>query len=459
MNEKVSPTVSLLTGSDQGQIDRIGQWLGQALEVEEREGQLLAIKCRCFAIVAIAILACFVAPFPGVLYYHALLAIFMLLGLVDAWLTVRGKRRFWHGYAFAALDFALLSFTLLYPNPIATIGYPPQLNLQSGRFIYFFVMLGILAFSYRPNMMLFGGIAGALMWTLGVIWIVTLPESSFWISQDLAPEIYFAEVLTPTYVDIGMHVREVAVFLIVAASLAITVARSRRLVLNQVASERERGNLARYFPPSMVDRLAQADSPLSQVREQNVAVLFADLVGITQWSEKRTPTEVITFLRKVHERLERAIFEHGGTLDKFMGDGIMATFGTPESSAHDAANALRSLRSIVESFEDWNAERLALGQDPVRISVGLHYGAVVTGDIGPERRLEFAVLGDAVNLASRLERLTRRVDCRAVVSDNTLRAMRRAETKSEADKLVSGLTKGSVEEIRGRQESVRIWTL
>jgi len=459
MNDRAMPTASVMNGPGESQIDRLGQWLRQALEAEERDGQSLAIKCRSVALLAIAILLSFVVPFPGVLYYLGLLSVFMLLGLADAWLTLRGRRRFWHGYAFAALDFALVTFTVLYPNPFVTPDVTPQLNLQSGKFVYFFIPLGILAFSYRPNMMLFGGIAGALTWVIGILWIVMLPETKIWLSEGLSPDQVVEAVSDPTYVDMGMRLREIVIFLIVAASLAVTVARSRRLVLNQVASERERGNLARYFPPNMVDQLSQADSPLSQVREQKVAVLFADLVGFTRWSEKRSPTEVISFLREVHVRLERAIFEHGGTLDKFMGDGVMATFGTPEAGPHDAANALRSLRAILESFEDWNGERVARGEDPVRISVGLHYGTVVTGDIGPERRLEFAVLGDAVNLASRLERLTRSVKCRAVVSDITLRAVRSVETKDVAGKLSAGLTKGPVEDIRGRQESVRIWTL
>jgi adenylate cyclase len=459
MNDRAMPTASVLSAPGESQIDRLGQWLRKALETEERDGQLLAIKCRSVAVVAIAVLLGLVVPFPQVLYYFGLLAVFMALGLLDGWLTVNGRRRFWHGYVFAALDFALMTFTILYPNPFITPDHTPQLNLQSGKFVYFFIPLGILAFSYRPNMMLFGGIAGALAWTVGIIWIVMLPETKIWLEEGLSPEQIIQAVSEPTYVDMGMRLRELVIFLIVAASLAITVARSRRLVMNQVASERQRVNLSRYFPPNMVDQLAQADSPLTHVREQNVAVLFADLVGFTRWSEKRTPTEVIDFLRQVHVRLERAIFEHGGTLDKFMGDGIMATFGTPEAGKHDAANALRSLRSIVRSFEDWNAERLEQGLSPVRISIGLHYGTVVTGDIGPERRLEFAVLGDAVNLASRLERLTRRVDCLAVVSDTTLRAVRRSEKKSVANDLTSEFTKGSLEDIRGRQGSVRIWTL
>lgn len=459
MSDQVIPAVSMLMTSGQSQLDQIAPRQRQAFEAEEREGQQLAIRGRSLALVVIAILLCFVTPFPGVFYYHGLLAIFLLLGLADALLSQRGLRRPWHGYAFATLDFALLSFMLLYPNPFGAFEYQPQLGFRSGTFVYFIVLLCGLAFSYHPRTMLLGGLAGAVMWALGVLWIVVQPDTTIWASHELPPDAHIRAILEPTYVDMGARLHEIVSFLIVAGLLAVIVARSRRLVLRQVASERERGNLARYFPPSMVDRLAQMDSPLTQVREQKVAVLFADVVGFTRWSENRTPTEVIAFLRQVHARLERAVFEHEGTLDKFIGDGVMATFGTPEVGPHDAANALRTVRSILGSFEEWNASRMVQGDDPVQISVGLHYGTVVTGDIGSERRLEFAVLGDTVNLASRLERLTRSVNCSAVVSDATVQAIRSGEIKAVTGQLLDGLSPGAAEKIRGRHERVKIWTL
>ena len=146
----------------------------------------------------------------------------------------------------------------------------------------------------------------------------------------------------PNFVDLNRPIQDIVVFLIVAALLALVVARSRRLVERQAALERERGNLARYFPPATVDRLAAAGSRRSaQVREQDAAVLFADLVGFTHWAERHAPHEVIGLLREVHARLEDEVFRHDGTLDKFIGDGLMATFGTPDPGPRDAINARR----------------------------------------------------------------------------------------------------------------------
>ena len=101
------------------------------------------------------------------------------------------------------------------------------------------------------------------------------------------------------------------------------------------------------------------------------------------------------------------MFAHGGTLDKFIGDSVMATFGTPQPGPRDAAHALACARAMLASLGVWNSERTARGEMALRAGIGLHFGPVVLGDIGDERRLEFAVLGDTVNTASRLEGLTR----------------------------------------------------
>ena len=113
----------------------------------------------------------------------------------------------------------------------------------------------------------------------------------------------------------------------------------------------------------------------------------------------RSPTEVIGTLRQFHERMEREIFRHEGTLDKYLGDGLMATFGTPFPGSVRRRNALRCAQAMLVSIDELNRERNKRGEPPVRISLGLHYGEVVLGDIGLNR-LEFAVIGTTVNAAA-----------------------------------------------------------
>jgi adenylate cyclase len=166
---------------------------------------------------------------------------------------------------------------------------------------------------------------------------------------------------------------------------------------------------------------------------------------------------VVATLRAFHGKLERAVFDHGGTLDKFLGDGVMATFGTPTVGPHDARNALAAARAACAAIASWNAERAARGEPAIQVSIGIHYGPVVLGDIGSERRMEFAVLGDVVNVAERLEGLTRRLGCQIVVSDDTVQALRK-ESPGEVDALLAGFGAAPAQELRGRAQPVAVWT-
>jgi adenylate cyclase len=113
---------------------------------------------------------------------------------------------------------------------------------------------------------------------------------------------------------------------------------------------------------------------------------------------------------------------------------------------------------MLASLEVWNRERAKEGKPPIRVGIGLHYGPVVLGNIGGERRLEFTVIGDAVNVASRLEALTRRLQVDLVASGALVEAVRR-ESGTAAEDVLEGLVEGPVSEVRGRDGRVRIWTL
>jgi adenylate cyclase len=190
------------------------------------------------------------------------------------------------------------------------------------------------------------------------------------------------------------------------------------------------------------------------VRSQNVAVLFADIVGFTRYAESHKPEEVISLLRNFHAVLEEAVFAHGGTLDKYLGDGLMASFGTPTTSSSDAANAFAAAFAMHEGVDRLNRSRVESSLEPVHLSIGIHYGPVILGDIGSERRMEFATLGDTVNVAARLEAATRRLSCRILASDAALDAIEEVSLKNHYRKAMrprTGL------KLRGRGEAVRVW--
>ena len=427
---------------------------------EELDGLRLATRGRLISLSAVAVLLFVLAPPPEIFYYHGSLALFVLIGLADYAVASRPFGRPWHRYVFIALDFALLTYIFVAPNPLDTVPAPVQMQLRNGNFIYFFMLLAGFAFSFNPRLMIWAGVAAAACWMAGTGWILARADTVTWfdasVSEILAdPEASLAEYLDPRFVDVNVITQEVAVVLIVAGILAGVVARSRRLVRRQVAAARERANLARYFSPNMVDELARSDRPLGDVRSQPVAVLFADIVGFTKLSEAMEPEAVIALLRDCHGRLSRTVFQHDGTIDKYIGDAVMATFGTPRTGASDASDALDCARAMAAAIETWNRERRADGAPPIAIGIGLHYGNAVLGDIGGEGRLEYTVIGDTVNVASRLEALTRTLPAAIVASDPLARRV----IAESGDARLEGFVSGAPQTLRNRAEPMGVWVL
>jgi adenylate cyclase len=257
-----------------------------------------------------------------------------------------------------------------------------------------------------------------------------------------ARENWWLDLLFPT----------LAILVNYAAFQAIRVVREQR---RRRRAERERANLARYFSARIVDALADRDEPFAFDRVQPAALMFIDMVGSTALSERLTPAEAMALLRDFHRRIERAVFAHSGTLNKFLGDGALAIFGLPEPSPADAANALACARTLAADVAAWSQARAAQGELPVRIGVGIHYGPVLMGDIGGEHQFEFTVAGDIVNVASRLEALTRRVEATLVASDAAVEAARNAGAESAG--LLDGFIALPPQPIRGRDEPVGAW--
>ncbi len=458
MNEAI-----LTTGTGRGRDpqNRAVDQYASALRAEELSGRKLATWAFLAGIAVIAIWLFLQIGAPRVYFYQAILALFALIFVADYGLSRSRHARSWHPYLFSALGIALLAFTLVVPNPFVE-NWPTQMRLRFGNFVYMIVFLTPIALSYSPRLMLWSGFAAVVAWGVGVAWVVALDGTVTWLDMPDRGRVptsdeLLAFFLQPGFVDLEARVQEIIVVLLVAGVLALVVWRSRRLVMRQIAVARERANLARYFPPTVVDQLADLDEPFGEVRSQPVAVMFADIVGFSKLAENQAPDEVIAVLRDFHARLERDIFDHGGTLDKFLGDGVMATFGTPNTGPQDAAHALDCARAILETIGQWNAERAARGEAAVKVSIGIHYGEAVLGDIGSARRLEFAVLGDVVNVANRLEALTRTLGCRLVVSDAVVQAAKR-QAGEAAETLITGLRQGTPQSLRGRVEPVGIWT-
>jgi adenylate cyclase len=236
------------------------------------------------------------------------------------------------------------------------------------------------------------------------------------------------------------------------------VAKLREMDRQRAAAERARNNLSRYFSPNIVDLLASQDEPLGAGRRETVAVLFADMVGFTRMAEVMAPEDVLALLREFHSRMTAEIFASGGTVDQYMGDGIIAVFGAPAASPNDAVNALNCAEMMLDALERWNHEREEEGDARLDIGIGINYGPVVLGDVGSEHAMSFTAIGDTVNTAARLQVMTRSLHTPLVVGDAVVRAIQASSPEIAAERL-GRLEDLGEHSLRGRASPVRIWTL
>ena len=183
--------------------------------------------------------------------------------------------------------------------------------------------------------------------------------------------------------------------------------------------ERSNSILGRYFSPEVRDEIEKNKFDLNESaeKEQNIAVMFTDISDFTKLSEGLEPKKVLELLSEYQTKMVAAVFQNGGSVDKFIGDSVMATFGTPVSRGNDAQNALNCIRQMQISMREWEKERADQDLPIIKHRIGVHYGSCFVGNVGSKDRVEFTVIGDTVNVASRICEACKEVKSDVLISD------------------------------------------
>ena len=222
----------------------------------------------------------------------------------------------------------------------------------------------------------------------------------------------------------------------------------KRRILNSFEMVEERNRISRtfgeYVSPVVMDKLMTLKPDLRSER-RNVCVMFLDIRNFTTFAEKRTPEDVVAYLESLFEFMIEIVNRHHGIINKFLGDGFMAVFGAPLSDGSDCDNAVAAALEILERVE---AEVACGNVLPTTVGIGLHAGEAVTGSIGSSVRKEYAVIGDVVNLASRIEQLNKTFGSQLLISDRVWHNV--------AENVPRTIPIGDVQ-VKGREGTIQIY--
>ena len=356
------------------------------------------------------------APFQPVPY---ILGTYLVLTLIRIVWSYRGRLPSWSLVFSSLFDIGLLmlliwSFHLQYDQP-------PSFYLKAPTLLYVFIFIGLRALRFDPRFVLMTGLMGAVGWGLMILFVVASEDGEMMITRD------YIEYMTANALLLGAEFDKIISILMVTTILSVALWRGRELLVRSVAEGIAAKELSRFFAPEVAKHIKGAKDTISAGEGQlrDAAVVFLDLRGFTPLVEQEPPARVMALLSEYQARVIPILQRHGGSIDKFLGDGVMASFGAAEPSSSYAADALRALQDVLIEAEAWQAERRAAGRAAPKVNGALTTGPVLFGAVGDDSRLEITVIGDAVNLSAKLEKHNKTSKTRALATSEAVSLARR----------------------------------
>jgi adenylate cyclase len=221
-------------------------------------------------------------------------------------------------------------------------------------------------------------------------------------------------------------------------------------VIEDISSEKRiKSTMARYMDPGIADRMVAAGAEVLGGKNVECTVLFSDIRGFTTLTEQLGAQGTVALLNEYFTLMVECVQREEGMLDKFIGDALMAAFGIPEGHTDDADRAVRAAIAMIRTLGEWNRQRQTHGKLPVNIGVGMNTDNVVSGNIGSKKRMDFTIIGDGVNLASRLESACKQYGTHILVSESTYKRLRGTYQARELDLVV----------VKGKTQPVAIYEI
>ena len=340
------------------------------------------------------------------------LILFSLLALVRLWFTLTGQLGRWLLGATVIGEMAILLFVVFAHH--LQYEQPAQFYLKSTQFNYVFILIALRALRFEPVWVVLSGTTAALGWLLLLAYALAAAPANP-VTWD------YVTSLRSIQIHYGAEFDRVLAIVIVTGVLALALSRARKLLEKAVSGQQAIADLSLFFDDSVARRITASEAELmaGQGDLRRAAILFLDMRGFTEAASRLKPDELIKLLGEYQAFTVPIVQAHGGSIDKFMGDGILASFGAVMPMADYAAKALRAVDDIMRAADDWRARRREAGLVAPGVGAGLATGEVVFGIIGQAKRLEYTVIGDAVNLAAKLEKHNKTEQTRGLTTRET----------------------------------------
>lgn len=329
------------------------------------------------------------------------------------------------------IETSLPSFAILFVLHV----YSPAIALSLPPLLFYFVFIILSTMRLNPLLCVFTGLVSGL----GYLGLAAYATSGF-SEMD-------GEMLTTAPVNVAK-----AVIMMLCGGIAAFVTSKYRENLAEVVNQIQRNHevksvFGQHVSPAVAERL-MSESQLPETETKHVAIMFLDIRGFTSFAEKHEPSEVVAFLNSVFGFMIEQVNAHDGVINKFLGDGFMAVFGAPLSNDFCSRNAIKAALAIHETLESKKRTGEIIDCE---IGIGIHCGSVVTGNVGSEARKEFTIIGDVVNVASRIEAQNKPLSTHILVSEDVW-------LESGLELEVNGLAIPDAK-LSGRRESVTLFHL
>jgi len=333
---------------------------------------------------------------------------YMVFTLIRLALAYRISLPGWFLLVSIVIDMALL-FGLIWSFHIQYM-QPASFYLKAPTLLYVFIFIALRALRFEARFVLAAGVVAALGWLAMVGYVISIDPHDTMITRN------YVEYMTSNSILLGAEFDKIVSILVVAAILGVALIRGRALLVRSVAESVAAQELSRFFAPEVAQRIRGSDREIAagsgEIRE--AAVVNFDMRGFTRLAETAEPDRVMGLLAAYQHHVVPVIQAHGGSIDKFLGDGIMATFGAAQPSAAYAADALRAVEEAIDKTRRWQEDRRARGEACPEVNAAIASGRVIFGAVGDSSRLEYTVIGDAVNLSAKLEQHNKQLGTRAL---------------------------------------------